>query len=538
MRTLSCVLVALAGLSSLTGCSLLVSSVDHFIDAGDAAVRDAAADANVSLPDGCAPTTYYRDADGDGHGVEGDTRTACDMAPEGYVTASGDCDDGTPDVFPLATETCDGVDEDCDGQFDEGLSPQATYYRDSDGDGAGDDSATVSACMAPNGYVAVGGDCALADATIFPAAAEVCDGADNDCDSGIDEGVLGPTGSALALGATRLSVAVTSTRTSYWTVWSTLANEVILQEVTTSNTLGRSVRWNRGSRIDWPAVAALDTLAGERVVVAWRENSQAVAAVVDPASPTAAAPFILGPHDGDQWGTQLHVEGDLVVAAWFASGDLMVRLIEPVGAVTQGVLMSEPVSVSSAGDFSVRPSIQSSTASNELLIAYPANLTGTSGTHSAYLGRISLAANPTWLGSLSTTAPYPDVRNVSSAPVWNGSLRTLIADIAGHCWNVADVTTGFSARCEPGIGQLVLLSTLRRRGGVVSTLIAQSGSLSFLDVADAAGTLGGPIHQVAPNSIQGDSAYLIGDSTQGLVVFNETGTSAPYAVKTRLLGCP
>ncbi|NIR41364.1 MAG: hypothetical protein GWN73_38270, partial [Actinobacteria bacterium] len=39
-----------------------------------------------------ATTTYYRDDDGDGFGIETDTMEACAM-PEGYAPRGGDCDD-------------------------------------------------------------------------------------------------------------------------------------------------------------------------------------------------------------------------------------------------------------------------------------------------------------------------------------------------------------------------------------------------------------------------------------------------------------
>ena len=73
--------------------------------------------------------TWYADADGDSFGSSRYPLDACDQ-PSGYVSDSTDCDDTDADINPGATETADGVDEDCDGTVDEG-----TEYYDDDGDG-------------------------------------------------------------------------------------------------------------------------------------------------------------------------------------------------------------------------------------------------------------------------------------------------------------------------------------------------------------------------------------------------------------------
>ncbi|MCK6546750.1 putative metal-binding motif-containing protein [Myxococcota bacterium] len=49
------------------------------------------------------------------------------------------------------TESCNGLDDDCDGATDES---GIIYYRDADGDGVGNPSDVVDACTAPAGYVA------------------------------------------------------------------------------------------------------------------------------------------------------------------------------------------------------------------------------------------------------------------------------------------------------------------------------------------------------------------------------------------------
>ena len=129
-------------------------------------------------------TTWYADADGDGHGGSQFTVDAC-SAPAGYVASSDDCDDLDASSHPGATETCDSADNDCDSAVDEGVL--LTWYADADGDGYGDATSVSEACNLPPGHSSNGDDCDDANANNHPGAWEVCDGADNDCDSVTDE---------------------------------------------------------------------------------------------------------------------------------------------------------------------------------------------------------------------------------------------------------------------------------------------------------------------------------------------------------------
>ena len=68
------------------------------------------------------------------------------------VEAGEDCDDNNANAFPGAEETCDGVDNDCDGETDEDdATDAATWYIDYDDDGYGSDSFTMVACEQPDG---------------------------------------------------------------------------------------------------------------------------------------------------------------------------------------------------------------------------------------------------------------------------------------------------------------------------------------------------------------------------------------------------
>ena len=99
--------------------------------------------------------------------------------------AGEDCDDADPVVFPGAAERCDGKDQDCDGQIDEGAGDPQPFYADADGDGFGDPGASVEACAAPAGHVADATDCDDADPATHPGdqADDCLSGKDLNCDS-------------------------------------------------------------------------------------------------------------------------------------------------------------------------------------------------------------------------------------------------------------------------------------------------------------------------------------------------------------------
>lgn len=160
---------------------------------------------------------FYRDGDNDG------------------FYSYEDCDDTDDTVYPGAPEICDGKDNNCDNEIDEGV--QTTFFADTDNDGFGDPANTMLACEQPMGFVldntdcndldehefpgqewvidgdgdgygdgttmesclrpvngflseeltAVTGDCDDENTDISPDGIEICDGIDNNCDGQIDE---------------------------------------------------------------------------------------------------------------------------------------------------------------------------------------------------------------------------------------------------------------------------------------------------------------------------------------------------------------
>jgi len=112
---------------------------------------------------------------------------ACASTGSTSCVSGGIVDSCTPGSS--SAEVCNGIDDNCDGEIDNGLTFK-TSYRDADNDTYGNaDNATV-ACAAPEGYVdnSTGLDCNDNDSAVNPGETEVCgDGIDNNCNGQIDE---------------------------------------------------------------------------------------------------------------------------------------------------------------------------------------------------------------------------------------------------------------------------------------------------------------------------------------------------------------
>jgi hypothetical protein len=128
---------------------------------------------------------YFVDDDDDGWGADTGALESCLPLPD-RVLRAGDCADDDATRHPAVPEACDGIDNDCNGQIDDGL-PITLYFDDDDGDGFGAPGTGIATCDTGDGRVLDATDCADDDPFVNPAATDTCDGVDTDCNGSIDD---------------------------------------------------------------------------------------------------------------------------------------------------------------------------------------------------------------------------------------------------------------------------------------------------------------------------------------------------------------
>ena len=123
--------------------------------------------------------TWYRDADADAFGSSLESIKQC-LQPSEFVANPLDCNDDNPYLNPASSEDCDGLDTNCTTPM--GLPDVATEI-DNDGDGYIECDPFIDHGAVLTG----GGDCDDSKIAVNPAAVEICDSIDNNCDALTDD---------------------------------------------------------------------------------------------------------------------------------------------------------------------------------------------------------------------------------------------------------------------------------------------------------------------------------------------------------------
>ncbi len=299
---------------------------------GERRCEDGKFGACVGAVGATAETCDGKDNDCDGQTDEGVQSRPCALTQGVCAAARQRCVGGQFEVcsqssygadYELDETRCDGKDNDCDGQVDEALRVACALQT-------GVCQGAQGACL-PDG----GTNCSAADyrarSTAYEAAETRCDGLDNDCDGVTD--AWGVTVSEAASAAQR--PAVVRTGGSLMVLFEQ-GQRVRARVVQPDRTLGPVVP--PAASVDNAVAARLPALAAEGALVfgAWAEETTAVRRVmVAPLSPSTGRSTLAGENampvqdamSADPQELQIAVDGQSqrVLVAWIENGVLSLR---------------------------------------------------------------------------------------------------------------------------------------------------------------------------------------------------------------------
>ncbi|HJL20352.1 MAG TPA: putative metal-binding motif-containing protein [Sandaracinaceae bacterium LLY-WYZ-13_1] len=519
---------------------------------GDA---DGGPPSDANLPDGCTVTRYYLDEDMDG--VGGDTAIdSCEATPpSGYAAETNDCDDADNTIHPGADESCNGVDDDCDGTLDEGLMPRSTYYLDSDEDGSGDSSTSTEACAAPDGYVEAAGDCAPADSTVYPGADEICNSADDDCDDVIDEGLMAPVGSPVVLASVDgfTTPALTPATTGYWAAFiddtddHVYVSRLTLEGAVIDTFPAAATPATREYGLD---IARVQATGEERFVVGWQGDGAFRTRVFDSTGAALADESAIGAGGGDQRGISLVSAGERVLAGWFGGQNLEARFVDSTTGGPVGEVMSVSVSDSTVTYFGIggavavtAPELVVTSASPfRAVVGYAA--TPTVGMpQDGYLAVIDGSLDATWnMPTLTNVTPFHGTAWLFLAPsLPDGRIHVSVAgENSDGSYSGCTLSAEFGdtsspatlSSCDP-LGGIPAVATLHGTNLVAAE--TRTDRLGITEIATGDAASGASFTEVA-TSVGRPFDIEFASENEGMILYSR-GSAAPYELVGQRLGC-
>ena len=423
------------------------------------------------------------------------------------------------------------------------INASSVYYADADSDGYGNASSSTNACSQPVGYVSNSTDCNDSNSSVNPAATEVANGIDDNCNGTVDEGTTPSAPGVTNLTLCKGAASVTLTATAYpgytlrWYTVATAGTASLVAPSATTTALGVKSYWvsqKLGSGVESPR--ALITVT----VVAIPATPLAVsgtAAICSYVGSTTELTYSIAPVVG-----ATSYVWTVPTGANIVSGQGSTSVVVNFSGVAQGTtaLTLGVQSVNSNGCLSVAKTLSLTrvlpVAPASVVLTNPASATPATAITAVgpYIGTTTpltlTAALTATANSYSWTLPA-GVNVVSGNPATD---RVLIINFA----NAASGTTSITASvisvsgCGNSIAKaLVLTKVLPAKPAAITTtqanvcLIAGSSSTVTYTVAPVAGAFANGYTWTVPTG-----ASIVGSATGASIVvsyssnFNAAGS--------------
>lgn len=429
----------------------------------------------------------------------------------------------------------------------------ATRYRDFDEDTYGDPTTATTACDAPATFVSNGDDCNDHDGTIHPGANEVCDDADQDCDSAINEGLMAPIGDPIEITSIPCCASAHATvaafDTAYLVAWQqgglvhTLEIPLTGAVTATAGVVAAPVA--ASSQRSPRSMTVESGSAAGQIVVAWLEDS-GVRIQVFPGpgvNPLPAVPLSAEPASSHTFPTQV---GDNIVVLWATSTALntvYARVFDPFLSATIGDVVDAPIP--GADRLVLSPYAVGFASTPDTVLASLAALAGTGDR--ILLGHLDLGSSGGWRGAdvelnqfavtgpalLSRSNTSPNAFAIVSGEDAGGMMQACIAT-ATPALDGASAPTMSSCAPFPIGAENVL--ALDGRGVLLSVLVVRGGvGLALLEYGDDLSTTGPAVDLGTVRSA--GAASIAARRGGGIILFEDEAAGMDTLLRAQRFGC-